>query len=68
MDLGGGFGVAYEADGALDLAAFASRVVPAIRGRGLRLVLEPGRAVVGEAGLLLARVLRRSGSMRHTSS
>ena len=57
VDLGGGFGVAYEADGALDLEALAARVVPEIRGRGLRLVLEPGRAIVGEAGLLLARVL-----------
>ncbi|MDE0082434.1 MAG: diaminopimelate decarboxylase [Gammaproteobacteria bacterium] len=57
VDLGGGFGVAYESDGALDLEALATRVVPEIRGRGLRLVLEPGRAIVGEAGLLLARVL-----------
>ncbi len=57
VDLGGGFGVAYEAGGAMDLEELAARVVPQVRARGLRLVLEPGRSIVGEAGLLLARVL-----------
>ena len=57
VDLGGGFCVAEETDGALDIEALATRVVPEIRGRRLRLVLEPDRAIVGEAGLLLARIL-----------
>ncbi len=64
LDLGGGFGVAYgDESGGLDLAALASLVVPRIAATGLRLVLEPGRSLVGEAGVLLTRVqyLKRAG-------
>ena len=57
VDLGGGFGVAYDDGAAMDIEALAARVVPAVRSRGLRLVIEPGRSIIGEAGLLLARVL-----------
>ena len=62
-DLGGGFGVAYRDDSEIDLARLAAAVLPAVTGRGLRLVLEPGRFVVGEAGTLIVRVLyvKRSG-------
>lgn len=70
IDLGGGFGVAYgeegeggEGGGGLDVAALAQALTPAVRARGLRLVLEPGRSLVGEAGVLLTRVhyVKRSG-------
>ncbi len=63
IDLGGGFGVAYDDQPGMSLAALADAIVPPLRGRGLRLVLEPGRSVVGEAGALLTRVLyvKRSG-------
>lgn len=63
LDLGGGFGVGYDGDAGLDLEAFADEVVPRVVSRGLRLVLEPGRAIVGEPGVLLVRVLyvKRSG-------
>lgn len=57
LDLGGGFGVAYGAEDALPLEVLARKVVERIRGRGLRLLVEPGRSVVGEAGILLIRVL-----------
>ena len=57
VDLGGGFDVAYEDGGAMDIEELAARVVPRVRARGLRLVIEPGRSIVGEAGLLRARVL-----------
>ena len=64
VDLGGGFGVAYGDESEIDLVGLAAMVVPAVNGRGLRLVLEPGRFVVGEAGTLIVRVLyvKRSGS------
>jgi diaminopimelate decarboxylase len=57
LDLGGGFGVSY--DEALDPApeTFADHIVPHLATSGLRLVLEPGRYLVGHAGILLARVL-----------
>jgi diaminopimelate decarboxylase len=57
LDLGGGFGVGYEGGPGLTPEVVASAVVPRLRGSGLRLILEPGRSIVGEAGVLLARVL-----------
>jgi diaminopimelate decarboxylase len=56
VDLGGGFGVGYDGEPGLDLDALADRVVRAVRSRNLRLILEPGRSVVGHAGVLLTRV------------
>ncbi len=57
LDLGGGFGVAYGGEEGLPLQELAREVVERLRGRGLRLLVEPGRSVVGEAGVLLTRVL-----------
>lgn len=66
LDLGGGMGIPYgpapegaEADGAgsLSLEAYVAAVRRTVGGLGLPLVFEPGRYLVGNAGLLLARVL-----------
>lgn len=61
MDLGGGFGISYDADGVDRVegraAQIAALVTPHLRTLGLRLVLEPGRYLVGQAGVLLTRVL-----------
>lgn len=58
LDLGGGLGVAYEAGQStpeIGQAIAAMRKV--VEGRGYSIVVEPGRSVVAEAGVLLARVL-----------
>ena len=56
-DLGGGLGIAYrEGERAPDAGAWSRAVAARLAGRGLEIVLEPGRAVVGNAGVLLARV------------
>lgn len=57
VDLGGGFGVGYDGSPGLPPGEVARLVVPPLRERGLRLILEPGRSIVGEAGVLLTRVL-----------
>ena len=57
LDLGGGFGVSYENGETMSAADFAAELVPMVRSSGLRLVLEPGRYIVGAAGVLLTRVL-----------
>jgi diaminopimelate decarboxylase len=64
LDLGGGLGVAYrEDDAAPSVAAYAGALREALQGKGLRLMLEPGRSIVGQAGVLLTRVLyRKSGA------
>ena len=56
VDIGGGFGVPYEGEPRLMLEDLAHVILPLIRPTGLRLVLEPGRSIVGEAGVLLTRV------------
>ncbi|HWP37236.1 MAG TPA: diaminopimelate decarboxylase [Gemmatimonadales bacterium] len=63
VDVGGGLGIAYGSGPALDPAAFASAVAPLARSTGLTLLVEPGRFLVGNAGVLLTRVLyhKRSG-------
>lgn len=57
LDLGGGLGIAYENERPPAVADYAALVARLTRGLGLSLVLEPGRALVGPAGLLLARVV-----------
>ena len=58
LNLGGGFGIDYTGDDTpLDPAALAARLTPAIQALGVRVVLEPGRSIVGPAGSLLVRVI-----------
>lgn len=57
LDLGGGLGISYEGGEAISAAAFAETVLSLIEPTGLTLVMEPGRYLVGEAGVLLTRVL-----------
>ena len=63
VDLGGGLGVAYQAhEQAPEIHAFGATIRAKLEGRGLRVVLEPGRSIVGGAGVLLTRVLYRKQS------
>ncbi len=62
IDIGGGLAVTYQHEVATDLAGFAEQVLPAIGPTGLTLLMEPGRFFVGNAGVLLARVLYRKRS------
>jgi diaminopimelate decarboxylase len=58
LDIGGGFGVAYDArDTGMDARQLAALLAPLVAPSGLKLVLEPGRFIVGPAGVLLTRVL-----------
>src|ERR1019366_4346180 len=62
IDAGGGLGISYE--GAQEnfekqIAAYARAILGPLRGLKLHLLLEPGRSIVGPAGVLLTRVLYR---------
>ena len=59
LDLGGGLGIAYDEAGGEPppVDAYAEALVEAARPTGLTLIVEPGRAVVGPAGVLLASVV-----------
>ena len=58
LDLGGGLGIVYEQGGDVPTYdAFARALVDVARPTGLTLIVEPGRTLVGPAGVLLARVI-----------
>jgi diaminopimelate decarboxylase len=63
VDLGGGLGVAYKADEpAPAIGEFTAALREKVAGLGLHLYLEPGRSIVGNAGVLVTRVLYRKKS------
>ncbi|MFO0925832.1 MAG: diaminopimelate decarboxylase [Gemmataceae bacterium] len=66
MNMGGGFGIHYRKQEAQPAAAFAEVILPAVAQAKCRLVLEPGRFIVGNAGVLVSRVLytKESGGKR----
>ena len=57
LNLGGGLGIVYKDEQPQTAEQFARKVVPHIRRLGVRLILEPGRFIVGNAGALVAQVL-----------
>ncbi|HZK81691.1 MAG TPA: hypothetical protein VFC46_11500, partial [Humisphaera sp.] len=60
LDLGGGFAVNYKsATQALPVSEHAKALLPLLKGKPYRIALEPGRYIVGNAGILLTRVLYR---------
>lgn len=62
VDIGGGLGIRYRHEVPLSPDALATAIRPLLEGRNLRLLLEPGRYLVGPAGLLLTQVLSRKHS------
>ena len=60
LDIGGGFGIDYENAGPrLDPITLARSVKPLLQERSLTLILEPGRSIAANAGILVTRVLYR---------
>ena len=57
VDLGGGLGIAYEGRPIINPVDYAGAVIPELQRCGLPVVLEPGRAIVGHSGALVARVV-----------
>jgi diaminopimelate decarboxylase len=56
VDLGGGFGIRYRDEQPAPLAEFLDGALGALAGRPETVILDPGRAMVGNAGVLLTRV------------
>ena len=59
LDLGGGLGITYHREVPPTPADLARVFEPRLKGRTLKLLFEPGRFLVGEAGILVTRVLYR---------
>ncbi|MDR2788539.1 MAG: diaminopimelate decarboxylase [Candidatus Accumulibacter sp.] len=56
IDLGGGLGVRYRDDAEPTVKDYLEPLLDRLRGRALKILLEPGRRLVGNAGVLLTRV------------
>lgn len=65
-NMGGGFGIAYRGGESKSIEAFAEEIVPRLKPLGCRMAMEPGRVVVGNAGILVSRVIykKKSGDKR----
>jgi diaminopimelate decarboxylase len=59
LDFGGGLGIRYDGEDPPSPATYAQSIIDAIGDLNLTLILEPGRVIVGNAGILLTRVLLR---------
>ena len=57
LDLGGGYGADYESDSVPSATEYAAGIVPLLKGKNLKLILEPGKSICANAGILLTRVL-----------
>src|SRR3569623_346784 len=56
LDIGGGLGITYREEMPPSPVEYASAQQPQLRARGMKVLIEPGRAIVGNAGILLTRV------------
>ena len=57
LDLGGGLGISYQGQPAPTAADYAAALLPIVRDSAASIILEPGRAIVGPAGALVATVV-----------
>jgi diaminopimelate decarboxylase len=63
LDLGGGLGVPYKpGENAPDIGDYVQAMCERVQGHGLEILIEPGRSIVAEAGVLLTRVLYRKAN------
>lgn len=65
LDLGGGLGVTYQNEDELDPVAYAQMVDHRLGDRTLTIMLEPGRSIVANAGVLLTRVITLKENVGH---
>ena len=57
IDLGGGYGADYETGTAPSAAKYAEAIIPLLKGKGLKLILEPGGSIAANAAIMLTKVL-----------
>jgi diaminopimelate decarboxylase len=57
LDIGGGFGIRYTQEKPLEMPRLVREVAARLKGSPYKIVLEPGRSIVGDAGILVTRVL-----------
>ena len=62
LDMGGGLGITYDDESPPHPREYAESIFDSLKGEDLHLILEPGRVIVGNAGILVTKVLFRKSS------
>jgi diaminopimelate decarboxylase len=57
LNIGGGLGIIYDKEAPQTAKRFAQKVLPLLKRIGLKIIMEPGRFIAGNSGILVARVL-----------
>jgi diaminopimelate decarboxylase len=57
LDIGGGLGIIYKDENPQTAQQYADAVLPILKGTGLKIIMEPGRFIVGNAGIFVTKVL-----------
>jgi len=57
LDIGGGFGINYRRQEAQPLDSFAKAMLPLLKQSKCKIIMEPGRFIAGNAGIMLTRVV-----------
>ena len=57
LNIGGGLGIVYDQETPQTARKFAARIMPLLQRSGLKIIMEPGRFIAGNAGILVTRVL-----------
>jgi diaminopimelate decarboxylase len=57
LNIGGGLGIIYNRETPQSAQTFASRILPLLEKTGLKIILEPGRFIAGQSGILVTKVL-----------
>jgi len=66
LDLGGGYGADYETATVPSAADYAAGVVPLLKAANLKLILEPGKSIIANAGIMLTTTLFKKSSGNKT--
>jgi len=64
LNIGGGLGIIYDRENPQTAQKYADQILPQLSATGLKVIMEPGRFIVGNAGILVARVLYIKNSPR----
>ncbi len=57
LNIGGGLGIVYDKESPQTAQKFAQHILPLLKKTGLKIIMEPGRFIMGNAGILVTRVL-----------
>jgi diaminopimelate decarboxylase len=57
LNIGGGLGIQYSNERVESIKEFASKLSPLLKATGLKIILEPGRFITGNSGILVAKVI-----------